>query len=84
MNAISFIFTLFVLFFHLFCSYFLYFSRTNQSHSLTEAMTQAFFSLLSMFLLFHPTRLRCFSVHGYTCIPSNVSGFIWQELICVH
>ena len=84
MNAIGFIFTLFVLFFHLFCSYFLYFSRTNQSHWLTEAMTQAFFLLFPVFLLFHPTRLRRFSVRGYTCIPNNVSGFIWRELICVH
>ena len=40
----GFIFTLFVLFFHLFCSYFLNFSRTNQSHLRIEAMAQTFFS----------------------------------------
>jgi len=34
MNAMALLFfTLFVLYFHLFCSYFLHFSRTNQSLS---------------------------------------------------
>ena len=74
-----FIFTLFVLFFHLFCSYFLYFSRTNQSHLWTEAMAQTFFLFFSVFLLFHATRLRRFSVYGYTCIPNKVGGFFGRN-----
>ena len=71
--------TLFVLFFHLFYSYFLHFSRTSQSHSRTAAMTQTFFLLFSVFLSFHATRLRRFSARGYTCIPNNVGGFFGEN-----
>ena len=55
---------------------FLYFYRTNQSHLWTKAIAQTFFLLSFVFLLFHATCLRCFSVRGYTCIPN--------KLICVH
>ena len=75
----GFIFTLFVLFFHLFCCYFLYFSRTNQSHLWIEAMAQTCFPLSSVFLSVHATCLRCFLVRGYTCIPNNVSRFFGRN-----
>ena len=44
----GFIFTLLVFYFHLFCSYFLHFFRTDQSHPWAEVTAQTCFLLFSM------------------------------------
>ena len=81
MNAMA----LFSLYLYSFFTYFaVIFSRTNPSHLLTEAVAQIFFLLFSVFLSFHSTRLRHFSLCSYTCILNNVGCFFGWELMCVH
>ena len=80
MNAIGFIFTLFVHFFHLFWLFFYIFPELTNHIREPKLWHRHFFFLFSVFLSFHGTRLRRFSVRGYTCISNNVSGFLLAEI----